>query len=518
MNYDFFFYYLEKEGIIIDKEEFLFQMKSHPDYPSLLAISDTLSFFNIENAAMHISESEIELLPNSFITLLSEENNVPQLYLITKKGQDHFYRKEKVTATISKEELKSRWQNIVFLVGKNEFERTKYINKYVWVLPVLCFVVFSLVMFQFRNDIESLLFFIFPALGFLFSIAALKNLFGAKSELISSFCNINASTSCDTILESKKWKIFEWVSYSDLSIVFFTSQFLGLFIFTLTKNLDDYFSIQTVLVFSSIPIILISLYFQKFVEKKWCPICLVIISIFVLEIFYLLLLKQSNFTVSTYSILLYLFELLFVFQIWVSIKKKLTKQKKLEEFQFKANRFMRNFEVFKNNLIAKKKVLFPEEIPIKLGNKKSKTIITIISSPFCGHCKEAHEILERILKKHSEVIQIQILLKGNLKEESKENIKIFRTLYKVYSYNDNDMFVKSLRDWFEKKKSKDWFDKYNVSDDSDYDYIIDSHYEWSELNGFNFTPAIFVNGYEYPELYERENLEYFINDLIEDSF
>lgn len=38
------FQYLEKEEITFDKNEFLFQIQSHPDFPSLLSISDTLSF------------------------------------------------------------------------------------------------------------------------------------------------------------------------------------------------------------------------------------------------------------------------------------------------------------------------------------------------------------------------------------------------------------------------------------------------------------------------------------------
>lgn len=44
-NFNFLFYYLEKENLTIDKSEFLFQIQSHPDYPSSLSIADTLSFF-----------------------------------------------------------------------------------------------------------------------------------------------------------------------------------------------------------------------------------------------------------------------------------------------------------------------------------------------------------------------------------------------------------------------------------------------------------------------------------------
>ncbi|MEN9655742.1 MAG: hypothetical protein RL311_668, partial [Bacteroidota bacterium] len=63
------FQYLEKEQITIDKSEFEFQMQSHPDYPSLLAISDTLNFFNINNGAIRLDFSDIELLPDRFVAL-----------------------------------------------------------------------------------------------------------------------------------------------------------------------------------------------------------------------------------------------------------------------------------------------------------------------------------------------------------------------------------------------------------------------------------------------------------------
>ena len=40
---------------------------------------------------------------------------------------------------------------------------------------------------------------------------------------------------------------------------------------------------------------------------------------------------------------------------------------------------------------------------------------------------------------------------------------------------------------------------------------------WGINNNFNYTPAVFINGYEYPIQYERENLIYYIDDLIEDT-
>ena len=90
INYNYLFYYLEKEGITIDKTEFLFQIQSHPNYPTLLSITDTLSFFNIDNGALRVEAIDIDLLPNRFIALLDEEETPPQLYF-TENKKDKFY-------------------------------------------------------------------------------------------------------------------------------------------------------------------------------------------------------------------------------------------------------------------------------------------------------------------------------------------------------------------------------------------------------------------------------------------
>lgn len=46
------FLYLKKQNIQVDKSEFQFQLQSHPDFPNLLAIVDTLNFFDISAGAV----------------------------------------------------------------------------------------------------------------------------------------------------------------------------------------------------------------------------------------------------------------------------------------------------------------------------------------------------------------------------------------------------------------------------------------------------------------------------------
>ena len=121
--FNFLFHYLEKEEILLDKPEFLFQVQSHPNYPSLLAISDTLSFFNIDNAAIRVEFAEIDDMPDRFITLLSEHLSIPHLYFIEKKDSSYFATKDKKTVEITKASLESRWNNVVLLSERSEEER-----------------------------------------------------------------------------------------------------------------------------------------------------------------------------------------------------------------------------------------------------------------------------------------------------------------------------------------------------------------------------------------------------------
>ncbi|MFV8348795.1 vitamin K epoxide reductase family protein [Flavobacterium sp. GT2N3] len=515
---------MEKEDIKVDKVEFLFQIQSHPDYPSILAIADVLTFFNIRNGVVRVDVSEIELLPKRYIALLIEENDKPtfdsQLYYIEQKGIQYFCTKDKKIIEISKPLLESRWNEIVLLVKKEEIGNAVDVEKdnLFWVLPSLCIGLFLSILFMVEENLETKLFFIFPIIGILFSFAALKDLFGAKSELINNFCNISSTTSCSTIIGSNKWKIFSFVDLSSLSIVFYSTQLVALFMFLLSNNAVEYFYIQKILLFSAVPVVLLSVYYQKFVEKKWCPICLAIVSILVLELGILLLFQENSFNISLKSSVLFGFVFFTIAFVWTVLKTTLTKQKELKEFQLAGTRFMRNYEIFKNSLLAKNSIDLPNS-PIVLGNKESDTEITIITSPFCGHCENAQKILEKILTANQDNLKIKVLFNADIDNLDKEKKDFFRSLLSIYVEKGDASFLEALNYWFKTKNLKDWIKIYELPFDGEkMDSIFRHQNQWCKNNNFNFTPAIFVNGFQYPKTYSKENLEFFVNELVEDDF
>ncbi len=515
-EFNHFFQYLEKEEISIDKSEFLFQIQSHPDYPSLLSVADTLNFLNIENGALKIIMSEIDLLPNRFIALLNEKHQVPLLYFLEKKRDCFVQYKDGNKTILTKTELEQQWNDVVLLVEKTEKDKKNIRNNYSFIFSILWFSFSIILLIIFQNSYQSNLFFIFPVFGIVFSVAALKDLFGTKSELLNDFCNISTTTSCSTIIGSDKWKIFKYLNFSDLSIVFFAFQIIGLFLFVLLGQAGSFLFIQKILSITSIPVIILSIYFQKYIENKWCPICLVIITLIFLEIGYLIVFENEN-TLSKWTILLCFFIFFSIYTIWVRLKKVLLDLKDLKEFQLKGNRFIRNYTIFKQNLIKSEKFEFPYYSAI-LGNKDSQTEIAIITNPFCGYCKDADGLLNKILKANNN-LKIKIIMNVDLENEDEKKSKLFRSLLAIYLESGVLEFNKALTEWFEQKDINIWLKKYGtINNVMKIDEIYFKQNQWCKSNNFHTTPLIFINGYKYPKIYDRDNLEYFINELIEDNF
>ena len=129
-EYGYLFNYLETENIKIDKEEFTFQVQSHPDYPSLLAISDTLSFFKINNYAASLSKDEISKLPEYFVAYLNVELSEPTMFFVKKESEKNYNLQSKSNnEVIDKKELENRWREIILLVEAPENHQAKNNSK-----------------------------------------------------------------------------------------------------------------------------------------------------------------------------------------------------------------------------------------------------------------------------------------------------------------------------------------------------------------------------------------------------
>lgn len=513
------FLYLKSIDVKIDKNDYIYQVESHPETPSLLAFSDALSFFGIPNGAFTIEFQDFDHLPDTFLTILDVGNGHLILSYIEKKGQNILYTDhEGVQKSISLTEMENVWTGAV-LAAENNGEITKSSNSfYAKLLPTLIICAVFLILFFIGGWFLSGFGFI-TMIGLFFSFEAIKTELGFESGFSAQLCDGSEKSSCSQIINSEKGKIAGF-KLSDLSIFLFGTQLLSLVVLN-QDFLNNYYFLIGVSLLACIPFTLYSIYFQMKVEKKWCPICLSIIGVIYAQLIYLMfnmtgILSKVNIDFTTISLLAAVaaaFAGAYFF-----VKKALISYGKLKKDTEFDSRYIRHYPYFKNILTSTEPLHLKAE-PILLGNPNAPVTITFITSPLCGYCREANDFLQRIYNQYKNQVNIKIRfnMTGVVTAEVEE---MLIQLLNIYQTKGEDKFIEALHDWYSHRQAEKWLKKYSTTLDNRtflLNKLVSVSYENLQNNLF-FTPHYFINDYAFPVRLNKKYMEVFMPDLIEDEW
>ena len=149
---------------------------------------------------------------------------------------------------------------------------------------------------------------------------------------------------------------------------------------------------------------------------------------------------------------------------------------------------------------------------ITFGNKNALLEIVVVTNPFCGHCKEAHGIVEDILKKHSD--KVKIIIRFNIRIEDLAQLQVTSKLTQLFHQQNPKTCLDAMHDIYNGMDINSWKNKWGNSESSDiYLNTLNIQKEWCISNGINFTPALLINGKLFPKAYDRADLIYFIEEL-----
>lgn len=514
-NFYFLFHYLKKEKITIDPNEFVFQLNSHPDAPSLLAISDTLSFFNIDNLATKINFEDVIHLPKNFIALLKKDTNQPFLTLVEKTNNGYKYQDEKKQIIITESEFENVFQNIVLLAEKEDINLNKNIssssNQFYLLLAVTVFYISFL--FISKATFNVYLFSILASSGIYLSLAAIFKELGIESKLSNTVCNITSSTDCDKVIKTKGVGILEKFNYTNFSITFFITQLVLLFITQLANITNTFFEFQFILLLCSIPITFLSIYHQNKIAKKWCPICLMIIGLLYAEIGVIYFTYSILFQFDILIIVVFLIFFIITYFIASTMKNVFKMKNEQQEELLAVNRFKRNYNLFKLALNESDKVNIELNTnSLLVGNPNANLKITLVTNPFCGFCKEAHQIIEKIYKSHKDNICIIFQFNYNVEREDVKSKEVHNQFIQICFNEGQDSFMNALHNWFENSISP--IAKSNTINELKINEILNQHYMSNQDNNINFTPCLIINDVVFPKMYERKDLVYFIPEIL----
>lgn len=502
--------YLDKNGYANQKELLEDLFLSHPNYPSVFAITDSLNALSIENIAIKVPKEQLKDLPENFLAIYN--NNI--VLVIKTTTSITIETEEKKHQKLNFDEFLEGWNEIVIAIEPNVNpvlkKEKKDLTSLLYILPFLGLIIISATFNTY--NINSIIFLINSTIGFILSVFIVQEKLGVTNEIISKLCNINPNTSCNSVIKSKKSELNKWISLTDLPLLFFSISMASILL------QPQYSSTIGILSLLAIPGIIYSVWLQKFELKKWCVLCLAVSFVIILQSIFYGFGPATWFNYSITNIYYFLFSTILLSSIWFSIKPLIEKKMKLEKEVKELNRFKRNFNFFQ---FLSKNIDeyddFEKLNGITFGNKNTSTQITLILSPSCGHCHIAFEEAYELFQNYSEKIYLNILFNINPNNED-NTYKIVVENLLALNEQDPQKAKEAIIDWHINRFSLgDWTRKWTVeTPHSVVNKQLQNQYYWCLKNEFNYTPVKIINGNLFPDGYEIKELKYFITDFHEE--
>lgn len=500
--------YIQLSNYKVDSKSIDLQLLTHPDYPSIKAISDTYDYFGIENIVANVPFDVLDQLPDSFIGLI--DNN---LHLINKtKNSAYITNQKSEKQKISFEKLKETWNGIILAIEPIEESRnTNSINKEYFFLG--CLLLSSILPFIINFNIISIAYSICTFFGFLLSYFIVKETFGNNNKTVYKFCGaISKKEGCSNVINNTNSKLFNLIHLSDACIVYFSS--LLLFLIFVEFNSSILFLTSLF----SLPVILYSMYYQALIIKDWCALCLGISAILIFQ-FIVLFYNFNHFIFNTSIFIKATFIVAFTTILWLKIKNLQINNSVLESTKIEFIKFKRNKDLF-SELISKKQLLnsvalLEDDDRIYFGSKNPKLVIIAVTNPLCGFCSESFQTYYDILNKYEEV-QINFVFSLFTKDQNNPAFKIVSSFLNLYHTQSKKVAIEALKEWFELKDLNNWIKKYEKSEIKyeNINAILFKHREWAITNEILHTPTTIINNSFYPNEYNIKDIFYFIDDLI----
>jgi uncharacterized membrane protein len=484
---------------------------SHPNYPSIYAITDTFKLLSIENVAIKVPTSQLDALPEHFIASINND----ELVLVKKKSNIIILENGKgIKNKLGFPDFIEIWNGVIIAIEPNKLVSKKEDTAagsagLLFGIPLIALLVLSL----FFNGLQAIhvVFILTTIIGCIGSVFIIQEKLGIKNEVTAKFCNLSAKTSCESVLQSGYGKINKWVSFSDLPLVFFATHFLSLLLFPASTAIIGLVSLVT------IPIILYAIFMQQFVIGQWCMLCLFISLIIAIQAVLFLVVINTAVTYEFKNLFFYLISLIVVSTIWFWIRPILEDKTNNITTISTLKRFKRKYEFFQSFL---KKIPifegFNELEGVYFGDRNVPIILTLIISPSCSYCDKTFQEAYALFKQYPEKVGLHILYNINHDNHDNPYTIVARRVFDL-NRTDKNKAQQALIDWHIKKaKLKGWNKKWDLA--AIESHFVDNHllqqYNWSNVNEFNYTPVIIINHELYPAAYEISELQYFFNDII----
>ncbi len=502
---DIFLNYLRVKHTKVFSSKFY---EEHPHKNNLYGLSLMLSEYNVPNTGIQIlDKSLIEKIECPFVAHLNGDKFAVVHNISTNNVG---YILNGVENSVSINEFNSLCSGTILTAEPNiesiepnywENRKNQIIHVGKHFLFVLCalFLVFNTSR-KYLMDLGMLTSLMINLFGTYIGYLLLLKQMKFQSSSAEKLCSLFKNSNCNNILESEAARFFGIFSLSEIGFSYFISNTIILLLFPELVICLSIINLFT-LIFS-----IWSIWYQKFKLKQWCPICLIVMSLFWVQ-FLINILSGSIFfnNIDLFNFLTIVAIYALVFSATSLSVLKLAESQTIDQIKSNYNSIKIDEGVF-SSLLKKQPYYEVDKSTSRLlfGNPDANTLITVVSNPLCKSCYRMHSRVEKILAIAGDRVCIQYVF---ISFKSQDLYTKF--LVAIYLQNERKEAERVFGQWFRNGgyNAKEFISQYDYEAKAD---IVNteclSHEIWADNAGLNTTPTILLNGYKLPKAYKIEDL------------
>ncbi len=491
-------------------------LETHPDEGSLLAYSDALNHFKIENAAIRIDQNDLITLPTPFIAFSQIHGGT--FYVVKKLSENtiEWFDTQKGWVKDKLEEFTKTWTGVVLLAETDEksgeknytSQRRNEILNNIRIPVAISIIVLVFLYFILQAPFAGInIYFLLAlkAVGMVISTLLFVKSIDNANSLVNKLCNAGSKISCQSILDSPAAKITPWLNLSDLGFIYFFSSLI--FILLLGNNLSTFFTYHSITSTFALVFGAYSIYYQGKIARIWCPLCLGVVCILALEALIVFSIFEPFFSISATFILSLLISLSFPTIFLLLYKNERIKAVEKDGLKNELSRLKSNPKIIDSLMASQKPMPFlPNGMGIiSIGNKHADNVLTIISNPLCNPCAKMHDRIEKVLDK-SENLRCDIVFVTN-HNDLDIGAKVVR---KILSLPAN-LQEEATSFWYRNNNRNfdAWNKRYHNFEEKEVAELFRKEQkQWSDEAEIKSTPTLFYNGKKLPNIIKVEDLEF----------
>lgn len=506
-------------------------INNHLDAKSLLAIKDILAEYGVKSAAVHKAHFPYVVFETPFVCAIQQEDWPEPAFTVVNSCQgnriNYLNPLTNSFQEISFEEFEKMETEIVLLlddsnkkdeINYSENKRTERAEHIVSQIPVYAFglFVFLSLILQLRSITAtnwiSPLFLITASVGLIISLLLVWYDADAQNPFIKEVCRSSKTNhiNCNAVLNSKGSK-FLGINWSIWGSAYFATFFICQIIFSSEKIYLEFWSLISL---ATLVYVLYAVYYQAKMVKQWCPPCLAVQALIVINAILAMLFIYPHYSTLTirmqpiFNIFFFGVSTLLLIYYSVPLLKTVREVTNYKE-RWRKLRF--NPDIFQS--LLQKSTVVTEcagDLGIIIGNPNARNEIIKVCNPYCGPCSKAHRELEQIIRNNNDV-KVRIIFTASGDEKDIKNAPVQHLLAIEEKYGATKIHT-ALDDWYlaDKKDYEAFAIKYQMNGELKLQGgKITAMHEWCEAMKIRATPTLYINGHELPDGYQVQELKNF---------